>query len=67
MLKFAVVALVISLIAGAIGMTSVSAIAQRISLILFGLFFLGFILLITLALVIDKLMQASMLTSVGFA
>jgi len=67
MLKFAVIALVVSLIAGAIGLTSISAIAQRISLILFGLFFLGFLLLLALALFIDKLMQTSMLMGVGVA
>lgn len=67
MLKFAVIALVVSIVAGAVGLTSVSALAQRISLILFGLFFVGFLLLLTLALVIDKLMQTSMLTGIGLA
>ena len=61
MLKFAVISLVVSLLAGAIGLTTISSIAQRISLILFGLFFLGFLLLLALALFIDKLMQTSML------
>ncbi len=67
MLKFAVVALVISLLAGAIGMTTVSAIAQRISLILFGLFFLGFLLLLALALFVDKMMHTAMLVGTGLA
>jgi len=64
MLKFAVIALVVSIVAGAVGLTSVSALAQRISLLLFGLFFVGFLLLLTLALLIDKLMQTSMLTGI---
>ena len=67
MLKFAVISLVVSLLAGAIGLTTISSIAQRISLILFGLFFLGFLLLLALALFIDKLMQTSMLMGVGIA
>ncbi|HEY9212508.1 MAG TPA: DUF1328 domain-containing protein [Ancylobacter sp.] len=67
MLKFAVIALLVSLLAGAIGMTTVSTIAQRISLILFGLFFLGFLLLLALALFIDEMMQTAMLVGVGVA
>lgn len=67
MLKFAVIALLVSLLAGAIGMTTVSTIAQRISLILFGLFFLGFLLLLALALFIDEMMQTAMLAGVGMA
>ena len=43
MFKFAVIFLIISLIAGAIGLTNISLIARRISLILFGLFFLMFL------------------------
>lgn len=67
MLKFAVIALLVSLLAGAIGMTTVSTIAQRVSLILFGLFFLGFLLLLALALFIDEMMQTAMLAGVGMA
>jgi len=67
MLKFAIVSLVVSLLAGAVGLTTISHVAQRISLILFGLFFLGFLLLLSLALFIDKLMQTSMLTGAGIA
>jgi uncharacterized membrane protein YtjA (UPF0391 family) len=40
MLKFAIVSLVVSLIAGTIGMTNTSAILRRIAIILFALFFL---------------------------
>ena len=38
MFKYAVIFLIISLVAGAFGMSNVSAIAKRISLILFALF-----------------------------
>jgi uncharacterized membrane protein YtjA (UPF0391 family) len=40
MLKFAIIFLVISLVAGALGLTNVSATAKRISMFLFALFFL---------------------------
>ena len=49
MFRFAILFLIISLIAGAIGMTNVSALAKRVSLILFGLFFLGFLALLGFA------------------
>lgn len=54
MFKYAVIFLIISIIAGAIGMTNISALARRLSLILFGLFFLIFIALIGLALLVDQ-------------
>ena len=56
MLKFAVIFLVVSLVAGAIGLTNISAAARRISMILFGLFFLGFLLLSGLAVLVDNAM-----------
>jgi uncharacterized membrane protein YtjA (UPF0391 family) len=40
MLKFAIIFLVISLIAGALGLVNVSVVAKRISMVLFALFFL---------------------------
>ena len=40
MLKFAVVFLIISLIAGALGLINISTVARRISMFLFALFFL---------------------------
>jgi uncharacterized membrane protein YtjA (UPF0391 family) len=49
MFRFAILFLIISLIAGAVGMTNVSALAKRVSLILFGLFFLGFLALLGFA------------------
>ncbi|QIB32589.1 DUF1328 family protein [Ancylobacter pratisalsi] len=56
MFKYAVIFLVISLVAGGIGFTNVSAFARRISLILFGLFFLGFLALVGLAMLVDQAM-----------
>jgi uncharacterized membrane protein YtjA (UPF0391 family) len=40
MLKYAIIFLIISLIAGALGLVNVSTIARRISMFLFALFFL---------------------------
>jgi uncharacterized membrane protein YtjA (UPF0391 family) len=47
--KYAVIFLIISVIAGAIGLTNLSVIARRISLVLFVLFFLGFVALLGFA------------------
>jgi uncharacterized membrane protein YtjA (UPF0391 family) len=49
MLRYAVIFLVLSLVAGAFGLTNVSALAKKISLILFALFFIGFLLLLGFA------------------
>ncbi|WP_201837316.1 DUF1328 domain-containing protein [Microvirga zambiensis] len=49
MLKWALIFLVVSLVAGALGFTGVASGAKTLAKILFGLFLLGFILLILLA------------------
>ncbi len=49
MLRYAIVFLILSLVAGAFGLTNISSIAKKISLILFGLFFIGFLLLLGFA------------------
>lgn len=49
MFRFAIIFLIISLVAGAVGMTNVSVLAKRISFIFFGLFFLGFLALLAFA------------------
>jgi uncharacterized membrane protein YtjA (UPF0391 family) len=49
MLKWALIFLVVSLVAGALGFTGVASGAKTIAKILFGLFLLGFIILILLA------------------
>lgn len=40
MFKYAVLFLIVSFIAGAIGLTNISQVARRISMVLFALFFL---------------------------
>jgi uncharacterized membrane protein YtjA (UPF0391 family) len=54
MFKYAVVFLVISLIAGALGFTTVSRVAKRISLVLFALFFLLFLAVVGFALLVGE-------------
>ncbi|MBV8834001.1 MAG: DUF1328 domain-containing protein [Hyphomicrobiales bacterium] len=70
MFRFAILFLIISLIAGAIGMTNVSIMAKRISLVLFGLFFLGFVALLIFAYLLGAAFNAgqqSMLIAVMVA
>jgi uncharacterized membrane protein YtjA (UPF0391 family) len=43
MFRWAIICLVISLIAGGLGLTNISKLAKRLSLIFFALFFLGFL------------------------
>ncbi|MBB3772077.1 uncharacterized membrane protein YtjA (UPF0391 family) [Angulomicrobium tetraedrale] len=57
MLRYAVICLVISLLAGAVGLTNVSALARRISMVLFALLFLGFLVLIGIAMLVDHAMS----------
>jgi len=52
--KFAIIFLVISLIAGALGFTNISRVAKRISLVLFALFFLAFLALVGVALLVGE-------------
>jgi len=59
MLKWAILFLVLSIIAGAIGFTNVSVIAKRISMALFALLFLGFVALLTFAWVIGEAIGTS--------
>jgi uncharacterized membrane protein YtjA (UPF0391 family) len=70
MFKFAIIFLIISLVAGGVGMTNVSVMAKRISLILFGLFFLGFLALLGFAYLLGAAFNAgqqSMLFGVTLA
>ena len=67
MLKYAIIFLIISIIAGAFGLTNVSAIAKRISLILFALFFIVFLILLGFALLVgEALDHASLFPLAGF-
>jgi uncharacterized membrane protein YtjA (UPF0391 family) len=54
MFRWAVICLVISLIAGALGLTGVSILAKRLSLIFFALFFLGFLALVGFAYLVSS-------------
>jgi len=54
MLKWAILFLILSVVAGAIGMTNVSAIAKRIAMVLFAILFLCFLALLAFAWVIGE-------------
>ena len=43
MFRWAIICLVISLVAGGLGLTNISAFAKKLSMIFFALFFLGFL------------------------
>jgi uncharacterized membrane protein YtjA (UPF0391 family) len=49
MFRWAVICLIVSLIAGGFGLTNISAFAKRLSMIFFALFFLGFLALLGFA------------------
>jgi uncharacterized membrane protein YtjA (UPF0391 family) len=48
-LRWAVICLVISLVAGGLGFTGISGFAKRLSMIFFALFFIGFLILLGFA------------------
>jgi uncharacterized membrane protein YtjA (UPF0391 family) len=54
MFKYAVVFLIISLIAGALGLTNVSQVAKRVSMLLSAVFFLAFLALIGFAYLVSE-------------
>jgi uncharacterized membrane protein YtjA (UPF0391 family) len=56
MLKWALICLVISLVAGALGFTGVSAATGRIAKILFGIFLLLFIIVLVMALMAGEVL-----------
>jgi uncharacterized membrane protein YtjA (UPF0391 family) len=58
MFVWAVIFLVISLIAGGIGLSSVSTFAKRVALVLFALFFLGFLALLGFAYLLGSAFEA---------
>jgi len=49
MFRWAIICLVISLVAGGLGLTNISAFAKKLSMIFFALFFLGFLALLAFA------------------
>jgi uncharacterized membrane protein YtjA (UPF0391 family) len=54
MFRWAVICLVISLIAGGLGLTGISVFAKRLALIFFVLFFLGFLALVGFAYLVSS-------------
>ena len=54
MLKYAVIFLILSMIAGAMGFITVSQVARRISLVLFGLFLVMALLVLGFFVLLDK-------------
>jgi uncharacterized membrane protein YtjA (UPF0391 family) len=60
-LRYAIIFLIISLVAGAFGLTNISVIAKRISLILFGIFFIIFLIVLGIALLLGEALRSSML------
>jgi uncharacterized membrane protein YtjA (UPF0391 family) len=58
MFKYAILFLIISILAGGIGLTNISQIAKRISMILFALFFLGFLALLGFAYLLGEAFNA---------
>ena len=62
MLRYAIIFLIISLLAGGIGLTNISVIAKRISLVLFVLFFIGFLALIGFAYLLGEAISHSALS-----
>ena len=70
MFKYAIIFLVISLIAGGLGLTGLSGFAKRSSMVLFALFFLGFLALLGFAYLLGEAFNAgsqSMLVSAMMA
>lgn len=58
MFKWAVLFLIISLIAGGIGLSGISTFAKRIAMVLFALFFLGFLALLGFAYLLGSAFEA---------
>jgi uncharacterized membrane protein YtjA (UPF0391 family) len=54
MFKYALLFFLISLGAGAVGLTNLSAAARRVSMVLFALFFLGFLALLGFAFLLGE-------------
>jgi uncharacterized membrane protein YtjA (UPF0391 family) len=59
MFRWAIICLVISLIAGGLGLTNISKLAKRLSLIFFALFFLGFLALVGFAYLVSSAVNHS--------
>lgn len=64
MFKWAVIFLIISLIAGGIGLTGISTFAKRIAMVLFALFFLTFLALLAFAFLLGTAFEAGRAASI---
>lgn len=61
MFRWAVLFLILSLVAGGLGLTNISEFAKKVSIILFALFFLGFLALLGFAYLVGSAINASSL------
>lgn len=59
MFRWAIILLVISLIAGGLGLANISTFAKRLSMVLFALFFLGFLALLGFAYLVGSAIDHS--------
>ena len=59
MFKYAIIFLVLSLIAGGIGLTNISVFFKRLSMVFFALFFLGFLALLGFAYLVTSAVSHS--------
>jgi uncharacterized membrane protein YtjA (UPF0391 family) len=57
MFRYAVIFLIISLIAGGLGLTNISVLAKRVSFVLFALFFLIFLALLGFAWLVGEVLD----------
>jgi uncharacterized membrane protein YtjA (UPF0391 family) len=64
MFKWAVLFLIMSLIAGGIGLTGISTFAKRIAMVLFALFFLSFLALLGFAYLLGSAFEAGRAASI---
>ena len=64
MFRWAIIALIISLVAGGLGLTNISVFAKRAAMILFALFFLGFLALLGFAYLVGSAINHSELLPV---
>ena len=61
MFRFAILFLIVSLVAGTLGLSGISIAAKRIAMVLFALFFIGFLALIGLAWIIGEAIEQTLL------
>jgi uncharacterized membrane protein YtjA (UPF0391 family) len=64
MFRWAIICLVISLIAGGLELTNISVFAKRLSLLFFALFFIGFLALVGFAYLVSSAVNHSYLLPV---